>query len=113
MSLALFPKFNFYFIDQLKSKQKKSIKRKANKNFYEEADATTYDENITFQEMNLSRPLLKVRYFTIVFILRIPFQAINALNFVYPTPIQARCVPVALLGKDICACAATGTGKSS
>ncbi len=35
----------------------------------------------------------------------------TSLGFVTPTPIQASTVPVALLGKDICACAATGTGK--
>ena len=29
-----------------------------------------------------------------------------------PTPIQAATVPMALLGKDICACAATGTGRT-
>ena len=39
-------------------------------------------------------------------------QAVNSLGFVSPTPIQARAIPVALLGKDICASAATGTGKA-
>lgn len=33
--------------------------------------------------------------------------------FVHPTPIQASAVPVALLGRDICGCAATGTGKTA
>lgn len=28
-----------------------------------------------------------------------------------PTAVQAACIPVALAGKDICACSATGTGK--
>ena len=37
-------------------------------------------------------------------------KAINDLGFSHPTPIQAYTVPVALMGKDICACAATGTG---
>ena len=32
------------------------------------------------------------------------------MKFKNPTPIQAATVPVALKGKDICACAATGTG---
>ena len=32
------------------------------------------------------------------------------LGFVHPTPIQAATIPMALMGKDICACAATGTG---
>ncbi|KFP03951.1 putative ATP-dependent RNA helicase DDX27, partial [Calypte anna] len=61
-------------------------------------DASQYDDNLSFQDMNLSRPLLK---------------AITALGFKQPTPIQKACIPVALLGKDICACAATGTGKTA
>uniref|UniRef100_A0AAZ3R2C5 RNA helicase n=1 Tax=Oncorhynchus tshawytscha TaxID=74940 RepID=A0AAZ3R2C5_ONCTS len=40
-------------------------------------------------------------------------QAITAMGFKQPTPIQKACVPVGLLGKDICACAATGTGKTA
>ena len=39
-------------------------------------------------------------------------QAVNSLGFVSPTPIQASTIPVALLGKDICASAATGTGEA-
>ena len=38
------------------------------------------------------------------------FQALTRMKFKNPTPIQAATVPVALKGKDICACAATGTG---
>ncbi|MBN3299874.1 DDX27 helicase, partial [Amia calva] len=61
-------------------------------------DASQYDDKLTFPDMNLSRPLLK---------------AITAMGFKQPTPIQKACVPVGLLGKDICACAATGTGKTA
>uniref|UniRef100_A0A4W4EWZ1 RNA helicase n=1 Tax=Electrophorus electricus TaxID=8005 RepID=A0A4W4EWZ1_ELEEL len=61
-------------------------------------DASQYDESLTFQDMNLSRPLLK---------------AITTMGFRQPTPIQKACVPVGLLGKDVCACAATGTGKTA
>lgn len=39
-------------------------------------------------------------------------QAITALGFKQPTPIQKACVPVGLLGRDLCACAATGTGET-
>lgn len=35
------------------------------------------------------------------------------MNFVQPTPIQATTIPVALMGRDICGCAATGTGKTA
>jgi ATP-dependent RNA helicase DDX27 len=40
-------------------------------------------------------------------------QAIAAMNFVHPTPIQAATIPVALMGRDVCGCAATGTGKTA
>uniref|UniRef100_A0A669CCC3 RNA helicase n=1 Tax=Oreochromis niloticus TaxID=8128 RepID=A0A669CCC3_ORENI len=68
----------------------------AAESFYE--DASQYDDQLTFDDMNLSRPILK---------------AITALGFKQPTPIQKACVPVGLLGKDLCACAATGTGKTA
>ncbi|KAJ1519662.1 hypothetical protein ONE63_004928 [Megalurothrips usitatus] len=61
-------------------------------------DAPPFDENTTFTQMNLSRPLLK---------------AIGTMNYVHPTPIQAATIPVALQGRDICGCAATGTGKTA
>ncbi|XP_077192286.1 putative ATP-dependent RNA helicase DDX27 isoform X2 [Paroedura picta] len=61
-------------------------------------DASHYDDSLSFQDMNLSRPLLK---------------AVTAMGFKKPTPIQKACIPVGLLGKDICACAATGTGKTA
>ncbi|XP_066936709.1 probable ATP-dependent RNA helicase DDX27 [Clytia hemisphaerica] len=51
-----------------------------------------------FNQMNLSRPLLR---------------AINELNFVNPTEIQSTAIPMALLGKDLCACATTGSGKTA
>ncbi|GBN06278.1 putative ATP-dependent RNA helicase DDX27, partial [Araneus ventricosus] len=57
-----------------------------------------YDPSMTFQQMNLSRPLQK---------------AITTMNFLHPTPIQAATIPVALMGKDIYGCAATGTGKTA
>lgn len=41
----------------------------------------------------------------------VSLQAVTALGFKQPTPIQKACVPVGLLGRDLCACAATGTGN--
>ncbi|XP_069608343.1 probable ATP-dependent RNA helicase DDX27 isoform X1 [Ranitomeya imitator] len=82
--------------DTLRVKEKKKKKTAGNSSFFE--DASQYDENLTFQDMNLSRPLLK---------------AISAMSFTQPTPIQKACIPVGLLGRDICACAATGTGKTA
>uniref|UniRef100_A0A8C9JXL2 Probable ATP-dependent RNA helicase DDX27 n=1 Tax=Panthera tigris altaica TaxID=74533 RepID=A0A8C9JXL2_PANTA len=82
--------------DTLKVKERKKKKGQEAGGFFE--DASQYDENLSFQDMNLSRPLLK---------------AITAMGFKQPTPIQKACIPVGLLGKDICACAATGTGKTA
>ncbi|XP_041636437.1 probable ATP-dependent RNA helicase DDX27 [Cheilinus undulatus] len=86
--------------DTLRDKERRGKKRKpeeeAPESFYE--DASQFDDKLTFDDMNLSRPILK---------------AITALGFKQPTPIQKACVPVGLLGRDLCACAATGTGKTA
>nr|CAD7589445.1 unnamed protein product [Timema genevievae] len=89
---------------KLKDTSIKPRKRKYSEDDNEEVDpeffedAPPFDESASFYQMNLSRPLLK---------------AIAAINFVHPTPIQAATIPVALLGRDICGCAATGTGKTA
>uniref|UniRef100_A0A8D1KQF1 RNA helicase n=1 Tax=Sus scrofa TaxID=9823 RepID=A0A8D1KQF1_PIG len=80
--------------DTLRVKERKKKKKGQEAGGFFE-DASQYDENLSFQDMNLSRPLLK---------------AITVMGFKQPTPIQKACIPVGLLGKDICACAATGTG---
>ncbi|XP_040015601.1 probable ATP-dependent RNA helicase DDX27 isoform X2 [Xiphias gladius] len=86
--------------DILRERDQRGRKRKAGEeaaeSFYE--DASQYDDQLTFDDMNLSRPILK---------------AITALGFKQPTPIQKACVPVGMLGRDLCACAATGTGKTA
>lgn len=66
------------------------------KDFFE--DAVESDQINSFYQMNLSRPLMR---------------AIGVLGYIYPTPIQASTIPIALLGRDICGCAATGTGKTA
>ncbi|KAI9503779.1 P-loop containing nucleoside triphosphate hydrolase protein [Coemansia spiralis] len=48
--------------------------------------------------MNLSRQIMK---------------GLTKLGFAQPTPIQAKTIPVALLGKDICGGAQTGSGKTA
>ena len=65
--------------------------------FFEESVPQSAEE-ASFYTMNLSRPLLK---------------AIESMSFVHPTPIQASTIPLALAGRDICGCAATGTGKTA
>ncbi|XP_020481426.2 probable ATP-dependent RNA helicase DDX27 [Labrus bergylta] len=87
--------------DTLRDKERRGKKRKqeegeAPESYYE--DASQFDDKMTFDDMNLSRPILK---------------AITAVGFKQPTPIQKACVPVGLLGRDLCACAATGTGKTA
>jgi len=52
----------------------------------------------SFSAMNLSRPLLR---------------ALTALSLTVPTPIQARAIPLALLGRDILGSAVTGSGKTA
>ena len=88
--------------DVFKTKEKKGKKKKVPKEADEETiDFEEYSNSelhATFYQMNLSRPLLK---------------AITAMNFVHPTPIQAATIPVALMGRDVCGCAATGTGKTA
>lgn len=93
--------------DGLRLKEKKKKKQKKSdimdeeedendKDFFE--DATDSDQVNSFYQMNLSRPLMR---------------AIGVLGYTYPTPIQATTIPIALLGRDICGCAATGTGKTA
>ncbi|XP_078092491.1 putative ATP-dependent RNA helicase DDX27 [Mustelus asterias] len=85
--------------DTLKLKGKKKKKKVPGSDsgvFFE--DAPQFDDSLMFQDMNLSRPLLK---------------AITAVGFKQPTPIQKGCIPLGLLGRDLCACAATGTGKTA
>ncbi|XP_037816534.1 probable ATP-dependent RNA helicase DDX27 [Lucilia sericata] len=87
------------------SKKKKKNKGGSDDESEEEGEKMQFDEAIesneaitSFYQMNLSRPLMR---------------AIGVLGYIYPTPIQASTIPIALLGRDICGCAATGTGKTA
>ncbi|KAM4583264.1 putative ATP-dependent RNA helicase DDX27 isoform 3-T3 [Fundulus diaphanus] len=82
--------------DKERGGRKKKVEEQTPETFSE--DASEFNDQLTFEEMNLSRPILK---------------AVTALGFKEPTPIQKACVPVGLLGRDLCACAATGTGKTA
>ena len=52
----------------------------------------------SFQAMQLSRPILK---------------GLASVGFTEPTPIQAKTIPIALLGKDVVGGAVTGSGKTA
>jgi ATP-dependent RNA helicase DDX27 len=52
----------------------------------------------SFQGMSLSRPILR---------------GLASVGFTQPTPIQAKTIPVALLGKDVVGGAVTGSGKTA
>ena len=51
-----------------------------------------------FSQLHLSRPLLR---------------AVESLGFVEPTAVQARTIPLALAGRDVCGSAVTGSGKTA
>ncbi|CAK4682372.1 unnamed protein product [Aphanomyces euteiches] len=75
------------------------VERKKAEAFFEtEFQAPHLDEVKSFSDLKLSRPLLR---------------AVSSLGFDTPTPIQQRAIPVALTGKDICASAQTGSGKTA
>lgn len=65
--------------------------------YFDAEVGTVMGEVETFADMNLSRPLLK---------------GLASLKFDRPTPIQRAAIPVAMMGKDICGGAVTGSGKT-
>lgn len=55
-------------------------------------------EMSSFQEMSLSRPILR---------------GLTSVGFTKPTPIQAKTIPISLMGKDVVGGAVTGSGKTA
>jgi ATP-dependent RNA helicase RhlE len=53
---------------------------------------------VTFRELGLSAPLVR---------------AVEDMGFTRPTPVQAQAIPVGLQGRDVMACAMTGSGKTA
>ncbi|CUM66555.1 uncharacterized protein PRCAT00004224001 [Priceomyces carsonii] len=67
--------------------------------FYAKESHKTKDQShMTFQSLQLSRPVLK---------------GLSQLGYTKPSPIQSSSIPIALLGKDIVAGAVTGSGKTA
>ncbi len=60
--------------------------------------ATPQGESVTFTDLGLAEPLLR---------------ALDAAQYVTPTPIQAQAIPVLLKGRDVLGIAQTGTGKTA
>ncbi len=56
------------------------------------------DSLASFQGMSLSRPILR---------------GLATVGFTKPTPIQAKTIPIALMGKDVVGSAVTGSGKTA
>jgi len=77
-----------------------TVQKESNKKFYASTQRTKTEESETssFMELNLSRPLLR---------------AVTKLKYQRPTPIQAQTIPLALQGRDVCASAQTGSGKTA
>ncbi len=67
-------------------------------NFFSDEVSSGSLRPTTFQGLNLSRPFLR---------------ACDKLGYVTPTAVQADCIPHGLAGKDICASATTGSGKTA
>ena len=70
------------------------------KQFFDEDDDDEDDPNdsiILFSQLNLSRPIMR---------------GVAAMGYTQPTPIQAKTIPQALAGKDVCGSAVTGSGKT-
>ena len=57
----------------------------------------TKGQKSSFQSMHLSRPILR---------------GLQTVGFTTPTPIQAKTIPIALMGKDLVGGAVTGSGKT-
>lgn len=65
---------------------------------YFDSHSTTTNEIEVFAQLTLSRPFLR---------------GVAAMGFTKPTPVQASVIPVALAGRDVCASAQTGSGKTA
>ncbi|KAK3942358.1 ATP-dependent RNA helicase DRS1 [Diplogelasinospora grovesii] len=64
----------------------------------EDKSAKGKKDTSSFQGMSLSRPILR---------------GLTSVGFTKPTPIQAKAIPIALMGKDLVGGAVTGSGKTA
>lgn len=74
------------------------MNKQRKKDYFADESEEVRKDHESFASINLSRPILK---------------GLSNVGFVKPTDIQARTIPVALMGKDICGGAVTGSGKTA
>ncbi|KAI9323735.1 P-loop containing nucleoside triphosphate hydrolase protein [Dichotomocladium elegans] len=84
--------------DSEDDEQAKAAEEARKREYFAPEEEGQTGEHDAFTSMNLSRPILK---------------GLASVGFIKPTEIQARTIPVALLGKDICGGAVTGSGKTA
>lgn len=82
--------------DEQDSEDEEEAKKAAD--FFETKKESESDQVEVFAQLSLSRPLLR---------------GIASMGYVKPTAIQSSVLPVALAGRDICASAVTGSGKTA
>ncbi|GJQ11717.1 hypothetical protein GpartN1_g3508.t1 [Galdieria partita] len=75
----------------------KETRRKRRKEYEQRAERIQSLDVSSFMQLGISRPLL---------------VAIHQMGWEVPTPIQDKVIPLALVGRDICASAVTGSGKT-
>ena len=77
----------------------KAMREEEEKEYFDSiVDADSTNDASMFSQLNLSRPLLR---------------AVEAAGYISPTAVQARVIPLALAGRDVCASAVTGSGKTA
>lgn len=85
-------------IPSISSDNENEEERPEDDEYFEKATTTKEEFIIPFEEMNLSRGMLR---------------SIKSMGFTRPTSIQSAAIGIALNGKDICANASTGSGKTA
>lgn len=85
-------------LDVVKEKAPLVQKNNVNSNFFVELPQSHENAQIidNFTSLSISRPLLK---------------AVAKLGYITPTPVQAKTIPLALEGRDLCVSAVTGSGN--
>jgi ATP-dependent RNA helicase DDX27 len=86
--------------DQEESDEEEQAERAKVAAFFDSSHTTDQNNDTidSFTQLGLSRPLLR---------------GVASMGFVTPTPIQASVLPVAMAGRDVCASAVTGSGKTA